>query len=724
MQTVLSTAISLVLASGMAVTAPSLISDPVDSTELFAHVEISDSLSIDLSDPSVSAAYENAKDYIDFSQQAWNDQYAEAYWEQESIIIQGKADAAQVKYEEAVDLAEEAQAEADEAKKIFMSWYRDSSRNSSPLGSTTEAILGGPENFDDFANSIHADEVVSSKIEQETQKAYDSKQKADEAQKTADEEKVKFEELEKNAAASLESAHTSKDSSSQSLSEARTKWSDAWKDLDPDESDSVVPLGSRIFNYAAIEKWNEQLDQLESLDISIPTTQELANTQSFPEGINEAPSVSILDTTGVGYVDGKVVPSQESILRTSKALSNVGAAYSAAGTGADGTWSCLPFIQSTTGQSDASFNDIFENSGRQNASLLDTHSGDVVFFSDPQAGIHQAGVYLFGGFVVNASAASGYISVDPIGVDAIASVRPGTVIAANQKAPIALPNAPAWQCGGIAHDMVQESTEWTLPIPEDNYTLGAKFNDTSSRFGSEPFNGLEFVTTENQTIAADFEGLITSVITEDPVLGNAVTIQHSDGLITQYSGLSAVSVPEGASVTGGQIVGIAGTSGSQSSLVPALFVSIMLDGEYIDPETMFFPPSTGQYTNGNIPPEALCPVGTSGLLRCDAARAFQVLNSAYKEEFGTDFAITDTYRSLEGQIQCQKDKGSLCATPGFSQHGWGLAVDLSGGVNTFGSPQHIWMKENAEKYGWYHPDWAQANGSKPEAWHWEFIATK
>jgi LAS superfamily LD-carboxypeptidase LdcB len=58
--------------------------------------------------------------------------------------------------------------------------------------------------------------------------------------------------------------------------------------------------------------------------------------------------------------------------------------------------------------------------------------------------------------------------------------------------------------------------------------------------------------------------------------------------------------------------------------------------------------------------------------------------------------------------------------PGTSNHGWGLAVDLCGGVNLFGTAQTVWMQLNAGHYGWVHPDWAQAGGRNPEPWHWEF----
>ncbi len=65
-------------------------------------------------------------------------------------------------------------------------------------------------------------------------------------------------------------------------------------------------------------------------------------------------------------------------------------------------------------------------------------------------------------------------------------------------------------------------------------------------------------------------------------------------------------------------------------------------------------------------------------------------------------------------------KPTLAAVPGTSNHGWGTAVDLCGGIQTFGSAQHVWMRQNAPLYGWYLPSWAQQTGSKPEPWHWEY----
>ena len=128
------------------------------------------------------------------------------------------------------------------------------------------------------------------------------------------------------------------------------------------------------------------------------------------------------------------------------------------------------------------------------------------------------------------------------------------------------------------------------------------------------------------------------------------------------------------------------------------------------------------YSNGQIPLAVLCPlVADPGHhLRADAAFAFDRLSRAYVAHFGARPCITDSYRSLDEQFRVYAAKPNLAARPGTSNHGWGTALDLCGGIQSFDSDQHLWLLVNAPLYGWFHPAWAQRGGSKPEPWHWEF----
>lgn len=130
----------------------------------------------------------------------------------------------------------------------------------------------------------------------------------------------------------------------------------------------------------------------------------------------------------------------------------------------------------------------------------------------------------------------------------------------------------------------------------------------------------------------------------------------------------------------------------------------------------------GGHKNGRIPASALCPLKTAPghMLRCDAQAAFDRLSYAYSARFGRPISITDSYRDYDTQVILKRRKGRLAATPGTSNHGWALATDLGGGINSFGTAEHQWMRANAPKFGWVHPSWARQGGSLPEAWHWEF----
>lgn len=130
----------------------------------------------------------------------------------------------------------------------------------------------------------------------------------------------------------------------------------------------------------------------------------------------------------------------------------------------------------------------------------------------------------------------------------------------------------------------------------------------------------------------------------------------------------------------------------------------------------------GFHPNGRLPASALCGLETARghMLRPDAARAFDALSRAYQKSTGSLLCITDSYRTFAAQVDVRNRKPTLAAVPGTSNHGLGLAVDLCGGVESYGTQAHQWMRRQAPLFGFYLPAWAQETGSKPEPWHWEF----
>lgn len=126
--------------------------------------------------------------------------------------------------------------------------------------------------------------------------------------------------------------------------------------------------------------------------------------------------------------------------------------------------------------------------------------------------------------------------------------------------------------------------------------------------------------------------------------------------------------------------------------------------------------------NGRLPASALTKLSWSNQSVANAAApSLELLNRAYRSEFGTDISVSDGYRTYAQQVALKAVKPHLAATPGESNHGLGLAVDLGAGVNSFNTAQYRWMMANAPTYGWVNPTWAQQSGKKPEPWHWEFV---
>jgi peptidoglycan DL-endopeptidase CwlO len=133
------------------------------------------------------------------------------------------------------------------------------------------------------------------------------------------------------------------------------------------------------------------------------------------------------------------------------------------------------------------------------------------------------------------------------------------------------------------------------------------------------------------------------------------------------------------------------------------------------------PSAWGGYPNGFIPRTALCPVGVGQhVTRCDASAAFGQLNQAFTAAFGRPVCVTDSYRTFAEQVRLYGAKPALAAIPGTSNHGWALAMDLCGGIQSFGSVEYSWMLANGPRFGWSNPLWAHRGNGREEPWHWEF----
>ncbi len=139
------------------------------------------------------------------------------------------------------------------------------------------------------------------------------------------------------------------------------------------------------------------------------------------------------------------------------------------------------------------------------------------------------------------------------------------------------------------------------------------------------------------------------------------------------------------------------------------------------------PTVDGDGSNGNIPRSAMSALswcadshGNQQWLRADAAAALTELNAAFHAQFGENIGIDLSYRSYADQVRAKELFGSLAATPGTSNHGWGTAIDVwEWKAYSFGSARYEWLVAHGPDYGWVCP--AATSSGNPEYWHYEYV---
>jgi len=141
------------------------------------------------------------------------------------------------------------------------------------------------------------------------------------------------------------------------------------------------------------------------------------------------------------------------------------------------------------------------------------------------------------------------------------------------------------------------------------------------------------------------------------------------------------------------------------------------------------------YKNGQVPDDKMRALANwkkylgsnqsdGGRLRMyvDAALAVDKLLVA-ADKAKVTFKVNSCYRSYEDQVRVKKQYGGLAATPGTSNHGFGLAIDFAygGGAKlTPSTPQYKWLIENAATFGFKRLPYNPRHPESWEAWHWEY----
>lgn len=150
------------------------------------------------------------------------------------------------------------------------------------------------------------------------------------------------------------------------------------------------------------------------------------------------------------------------------------------------------------------------------------------------------------------------------------------------------------------------------------------------------------------------------------------------------------------------------------------------------------------FLNGQATSAQLAKAANGHTFAKEAAPAFDRLAAAFKKALGKDLAVTQGYRTRTEQERIflarykvqwtgkgpfgdvrwylgrryVRHTGAAAAVPGTSNHGRGIAVDLSTsiGFGSWYSDAYKWMSKNGPKYGWTNTEGRSVN----EPWHWVY----
>lgn len=101
-----------------------------------------------------------------------------------------------------------------------------------------------------------------------------------------------------------------------------------------------------------------------------------------------------------------------------------------------------------------------------------------------------------------------------------------------------------------------------------------------------PNTGILYSSKESFDIVAVLDGTVESIVA-DEIMGNIVTIKHSNNLSTVYQCLNEVKVITGDLIKQGDLIGTSGINKIDSSSENMLLFEVLKDGEYLNPTTFY-----------------------------------------------------------------------------------------------------------------------------------------
>ena len=101
-----------------------------------------------------------------------------------------------------------------------------------------------------------------------------------------------------------------------------------------------------------------------------------------------------------------------------------------------------------------------------------------------------------------------------------------------------------------------------------------------------PNTGILYKSDEEFDVVSVLDGTVTDIVA-DKIMGNIVTVKHSNNLTTIYQSLNEVDVLIGDLIKQGDVIGSSGANKIDSDSDYMLLFEVIIDGEYVNPDTFY-----------------------------------------------------------------------------------------------------------------------------------------
>ncbi|MEV5161664.1 peptidoglycan DD-metalloendopeptidase family protein [Streptomyces sp. NPDC053728] len=143
--------------------------------------------------------------------------------------------------------------------------------------------------------------------------------------------------------------------------------------------------------------------------------------------------------------------------------------------------------------------------------------------------------------------------------------------APSKAAPEAKTSAPAEKTAAPADETAAKTADSGAPesnssgyaAPVENPNVTTQYRASGASWSSGYHTGSDFQAASGTSVRSIGPGTVVSA-GSGGAYGNEIVIQHSDGMYSQYAHLSSLEVSAGQTVTGGQQIGLSGSTGNST----------------------------------------------------------------------------------------------------------------------------------------------------------------